>query len=168
VDGGAWNTILDGAPIEWTAPPLPPFFLATMGDFDRPICCGWDPPLGVAWYGPMNFGQDPSATRERVRAMQRAAAEDASEQLPFVFGRLQALNLRARIAATARITDRRRANMGASRFCARMGRLHGHILREARYRRDPYSHDIRPIATALEGGRVPIEDDRAREWKDIA
>jgi hypothetical protein len=34
--------------------------------------------------------------------------------------------------------------------------------------RDPYSHDIRPIATAHEGRLVPVEDDRAREWKEIA
>jgi hypothetical protein len=30
-----------------------------------------------------------------------------------------------------------------------------HIIREARYRRDPYSHDIMPIPTAHEGRRVP-------------
>jgi hypothetical protein len=42
-----------------------------------------------------------------------------------------------------------------------------HILREARYRRDPYMHDIRPIATAHEGGLVPVEDTREREWNEI-
>jgi hypothetical protein len=43
-----------------------------------------------------------------------------------------------------------------------------HIIREARYRRDPHSHDIKPIATAHEGRLVPLEDDRAREWSEIA
>jgi hypothetical protein len=42
-----------------------------------------------------------------------------------------------------------------------------HIVREARYRPDPYSHDIRPIPIAHEGGLVPVEDDRPREWKEI-
>ena len=46
-----------------------------------------------------------------------------------------------------------------------------HILREARYRRDPYSHDIKPIATAHESRLVPVEDDRAargpRRWADL-
>jgi|307.fasta_scaffold1517141_1 hypothetical protein len=43
-----------------------------------------------------------------------------------------------------------------------------HILREARYRRDPYSHDIRPNPMAHEGRLVPVEDDRMREWREIA
>jgi hypothetical protein len=43
-----------------------------------------------------------------------------------------------------------------------------HIIREARYRRDPYRHDVHLIATAHEGRLVPVEDDRDREWKDIA
>jgi hypothetical protein len=28
-------------------------------------------------------------------------------------------------------------------------------------------HDIRPIATAHEGGLVPVEDTREREWNEI-
>jgi hypothetical protein len=43
-----------------------------------------------------------------------------------------------------------------------------HIVREAWYRRDPYSHDIRPLPTAHEGRLVPLEDDREREWNEIA
>jgi hypothetical protein len=43
-----------------------------------------------------------------------------------------------------------------------------HIVREARYRRDPYSHHVELIPTAHEGRLVPVEDDRDREWKDIA
>jgi hypothetical protein len=40
-----------------------------------------------------------------------------------------------------------------------------HILRETRYRPDPYSHNILPIPTAHEGGVVPLEDHRDREWE---
>jgi hypothetical protein len=43
-----------------------------------------------------------------------------------------------------------------------------HIIREAWYRTDPYSHDITPIPSAHEGRLVPLEDDREREWKEIA
>jgi len=43
-----------------------------------------------------------------------------------------------------------------------------HIIREAWYRPDPYSHDITPILSAQEGRRVPVEDDREREGKEIA
>jgi hypothetical protein len=43
-----------------------------------------------------------------------------------------------------------------------------HIIREAWYRPDPYSHDITPIPSAHEGRPVPVEGDREREWKEIA
>jgi len=43
-----------------------------------------------------------------------------------------------------------------------------HIIREARYRREPYSHDIMPIPTAHESRCVPVEDNREREWNEIA
>jgi hypothetical protein len=43
-----------------------------------------------------------------------------------------------------------------------------HIIREAWYRPDPYRHDITPILSAHEGRRVPVEDDREREGKEIA
>jgi hypothetical protein len=42
-----------------------------------------------------------------------------------------------------------------------------HILREARYRPDPYSFDIMPNPLAHESRLVPVEDDREREWKEI-
>jgi hypothetical protein len=38
-----------------------------------------------------------------------------------------------------------------------------HIIREARYRPDAHSHDIRPIASAHEGRLVPVEDTEARD-----
>jgi len=43
-----------------------------------------------------------------------------------------------------------------------------HIIREAWYRPDPYSHDILPSPYAHEGRLVPVEDNRQREWKEIA
>jgi hypothetical protein len=42
-----------------------------------------------------------------------------------------------------------------------------HIIREAWYRPDPYSHDI-PNPMAHESRLVPVEDDREREWNEIA
>jgi hypothetical protein len=43
-----------------------------------------------------------------------------------------------------------------------------HVVREAWYRPDPYSHDIMPIPTAHEGRLVPVEDDREAKWNEIA